>query len=141
MKKILVILCMFLTMFSLVNYAAADGEYEPYPQEESEEDLYGSDAEDIRYEKTPVNKLGRGVINTATCWAEIPAQMAKVSKEHDPALGCTLGVVEGAISGIVRGATGIFDALTFFIPPYDKPIMKPEYSLTNADNKIKEYLW
>ena len=104
--------------------------------------LYGEiDADTINYENTAVNKLGRGVINTATAWAEIPAEVAKVSRERDPLLGATLGVVEGTITGVIRGVSGLIDAFTFFMPPYDKPCMKPEYALTRADREFKEYLW
>ncbi|MDD4953429.1 MAG: exosortase system-associated protein, TIGR04073 family [Candidatus Omnitrophica bacterium] len=98
-------------------------------------------ADDIAYENSPINKLGRGTINTATCWAEVPARVFEVSNRHDPLTGFTLGTVEGVFTGIFRGLTGIFDAVTFIIPPYDEPIMQPEYALTRADREIKEYLW
>lgn len=97
------------------------------------------DTRDMRYEKTPLNKLGRGIINTLTCWAEIPAEAYKVSQDKDPLTGCTLGVVEGFFTAMLRGLTGIFDAVTFIIPPYDKPLMKPEYALTSAFEKFREH--
>jgi len=96
------------------------------------------DATHMPYDRTPLNKLGRGLINTLTCWVEIPAEAVKVGQEKDPLTGCTLGVVEGFVTGIIRGATGIFDVATFMIPPYNKPIMKPEYALTSAFEKFKE---
>jgi putative exosortase-associated protein (TIGR04073 family) len=106
-----------------------------------DEDSYGFDTADIQYENSPVNKLGRGLINTATCWAEIPGEVARVSNETNPAIGFTLGVVQGTINTLIRGAMGIVDTLTFFAPPYDKPMMKPEYALVSADENIKNYLW
>lgn len=99
------------------------------------------DADNMNYENTPINKFGRGVANTATCWAEIPAEVAKVSKEKDPFLGCTLGFAQGIFTTLVRGATGLFDVVTFIIPPYNEPVMQPEYAVENADGKFKEYLW
>jgi len=97
--------------------------------------------ETINYENSPLGKLGRGLINMATCWAEIPASMLRVSKKDDPAVGASLGTAEGVCNTMLRGATGIFDTVTFVVPSYDKPVMKPEYALTSADKAFKEYLW
>jgi putative exosortase-associated protein (TIGR04073 family) len=99
------------------------------------------ETENIQYDKTPINKLGRGLINTGTFWAEVPAQAFKVTNERDPLMGATLGVAEGLFTGLLRGLSGIYDTLTFILPPYDKPMMKPDYALKNADDRIKEYLW
>ncbi len=101
----------------------------------------GINAEEMNYENTPVNKLERGAINTATFWAEVPASVCKVSKERDPLLGVTVGVVQGTMTAVARGVTGIVDVLTCWAPPYDKPAMQPEYALTHADNQLKSYLW
>lgn len=136
MKKTLRIFCIAILVLSILTNAGAE-EAEIKVTDQS----YAIDTDNIQYENSPVNKLGRGVINTATCWAEVPAAVAKVSKDSDPALGCTLGVVEGVFNGILRGITGIFDAVTFVIPPYNKPIMEPEYALKSADQKMREYLW
>ena len=99
------------------------------------------DRDEINYQNSPVNKLGRGAVNTVTCWAEIPSEVIRVTQEKDPLAGATLGLVEGTLTGIVRGITGIADMLTFFAPPYDKPYMKPEYPLVGLAKKMKEYLW
>jgi putative exosortase-associated protein (TIGR04073 family) len=106
-----------------------------------EELAFEFDTADINYQNTPVNKFGRGVVNTATCWAEIPGEFFRVSNQSDPSIGLTLGVMQGTINAILRGAVGIFDTLTFFIPPYNKPEMKPEYALQSADKSFREYLW
>lgn len=92
---------------------------------------------DMRYEKSPLNKLGRGIINTLTCVVEIPAETYKVSEDKDPLVGCTLGLVEGFFTAMLRGLTGIFDTVTFIIPPYDKPLMQPEYALMSAFEKFR----
>jgi len=99
------------------------------------------DSDYISYDNTPVRKLTRGVTNTAFCWAEIPADVAKTSKATDPILGVTYGAVKGVFTGVTRGLLGIVDTLTFFVPPYDKPLMQPEYAYTRADEKMKDYLW
>lgn len=99
------------------------------------------DRDDITYTDTPINKLGRGVINMATFWLEIPAEVAKVSHEQDPATGVTVGVMGGVVTGVVRGLSGIYDTVTFPVCPYDKPVVKPEYAWTAADKQIKAWLW
>ncbi len=95
----------------------------------------------ICYDNTPVKKLTRGVTNTAFCWAEIPADVAKTAKQTDPVIGLTYGTAKGILTGVTRGLLGIVDTLTFFVPPYDKPLMKPEYAYSRADEKMKDYLW
>jgi putative exosortase-associated protein (TIGR04073 family) len=99
------------------------------------------DRDDISYSNTPVNKLERGVINLATFWMELPAEVAKVSNEQDPAAGVTVGVVNGVITSAIRGVTAIYDTATFPVPSYTKPVMKPEYAWKAADDKIRAWLW
>ena len=58
------------------------------------------DTDKINFEKTPINKLGRGVINLATCWAEVIAECFYVSMEKDPMAAsrsaCWIFSVKGA---------------------------------------------
>ncbi len=99
------------------------------------------DRDEISFADSPINKLGRGIINMATFWMEIPAEVAKVSYEQDPAAGATVGVVNGVIISAIRGVTAIYDTATFPVPSYTKPIMKPEYAWKAADDKIRAWLW
>jgi len=96
------------------------------------------DASDMRYEKTPLNKLGRGFINTVTCLAETPAGVYRVSKDKGEVVGLTLGFVEGLFTSVLRGASGILDMVTFVIPPYNKPLMRPEYALDSFGESYRE---
>lgn len=98
------------------------------------------DADELSYQKTPFNKFGRGLVNTATCWLEIPAEFFQVSQEKNPAAGVIIGFPKGLFMTALRCLTGLIDVVTFVIPPYDKPLMKPEYSLQHADEKFKEYM-
>jgi len=137
MKKLVLIVCSFVFILPLVvnTLVYAGGEAE---------DNYSTgmlDASKISYTNSPMNKLGRGLINTVTCWTEVPSQVTKVSQESNPALGCTIGLAEGVTATLVRCLTGLFDVITFALPPYNKPILKPEYALKEADSNIKEYLW
>jgi len=129
MKRILLVCLALVFIFSLAGAYAQDYETKAL------------DEEKVDFEKTAVNKLGRGLVNTATCWAEIPAEVARISNEKDPVIGATLGVLQGTILTIVRGASGLFDILTSPFGPYDKPLVKPDYAVTRADKEIKDYLW
>lgn len=135
-SRIILLTCVFtlaISMFFTTGIYAYEYDYDAYTGEAIKDD--------ISYKNTPINKLGRGTINTATCWAEVPARVFKVSNKYDPLTGLTLGTVEGVFSGIFRGLTGIFDAVTFLIPPYNKPVMQPEYALARLDGEIEDYLW
>ena len=143
MKKIILVICALISVMPLAlnAYAQADDGEAEYVYFGDIKRLPVVDADKIPYGTKAINKLDRGVINSATFWLEIPAEVAKVSKEQNPLMGVTVGVVHGAITSVVRAGTALFDTLTFFAPPYDKPIMKPEYALNRADEKIKDYLW
>lgn len=132
-RKAILFVCIMILVFCVFAISYAD--------EQEQGTSYGYEPDKVSYDNSPMNKLDRGVVNTATFWAEIPADIAKVSKEKDPFAGCTLGVVQGTFNAIVRGFTGVFDMVTFFAPPYNKPLMKPEYAINRADEKIREYLW
>ena len=89
------------------------------------------------YEGTPVEKMGDGVMNVATSWADVPAKIAEVSERDNLFLGVTLGFGEGIVEGLARGASGVADTATFGMPPYDKPLMRPEYKVENTDKPFK----
>ena len=142
MKKLRLSMLLVLAMLTIFNTVAQedynDDEYVTFG---AVKEIPVINADNIPYQEGPLNKLERGVINGATFWMELPAEVAKVSKEENLAMGLTKGVVHGTITGIVRGATALFDFFTFFVPSYTQPVMKPEYALTRCDDKMKELLW
>jgi putative exosortase-associated protein (TIGR04073 family) len=143
-KKIAVVLVVaFLLSLGLNSIVMADleGCDENYTEVVIIQRIPVIDADKILYKEGPLNKLDRGIINGATFWTELPAEVAKVSKEQNPAMGATVGVVQGTITSMIRAGTALFDTLTFFIPPYDKSIMKPEYAISRADVKVKDIFW
>lgn len=72
-------------------------------------------------------KLRRGLANFATGWVEIPTAMDKSIKESNPVFGVLVGAVKGTVKGLVRTAAGVYDTVTFPIPPYDKSWVEPEF--------------
>ncbi|OGX45820.1 MAG: hypothetical protein A3G38_00375 [Omnitrophica WOR_2 bacterium RIFCSPLOWO2_12_FULL_51_8] len=129
-KFIICFLIIFAFIFTFRLYAAEQGE------KGEEEVIYSPkavDAQKFTLQKTPVNKLVRGFVNMTLCWAELFAQPIKVSKERNPGVGLTLGLVEGVFLSALRAATGLFDTVTCLIPPYDRPLMKPEYAFESPE--------
>jgi putative exosortase-associated protein (TIGR04073 family) len=85
---------------------------------------------------TPVNKLIRGLVNCLTFPLELPASICDVTKRKGLLSGCTLGVADGFFTSLLRLGTGVIDTVTFPIPPYDKPLLKPEYAIDSAADKM-----
>ena len=77
-------------------------------------------------------KLGRGIANVATFPLEIPRTSALVGRSQGGVAAYTTGVLQGAWRGLVRGATGVFEIVTFYaeIPEGFEPLFKPEYVWT-----------
>jgi putative exosortase-associated protein (TIGR04073 family) len=87
------------------------------------------DTRDMRYHRTPVRKLFRGVSNIITCPLEVPASMfSTAADEENEFSGFFLGGVQGLCTTVLRGLEGVFDTVTFIIPPYSKSIVTPEFA-------------
>lgn len=136
MKKAVLILS--LSFFVLVAMLSVHAEESKKPEAQKESRGALIDTRDMRYEKSPLNKLGRGLINTVTCLVETPAGIYRVSSTKGAIVGWTLGFAEGLFTSFLRGASGIFDAVTFIVPPYNKPLMQPEYAVDSFDESFHE---
>ena len=141
MKQVFLVICLItFVLFSFSNAYSSDSK-DNNSQTTGHEGSAEKEAEalinttDMRYKKTPLNKLGRGVLNVSTCFLEIPASMIRVSKEKDNTfLGVTIGTAQGLFTALLRSVTGVFDAVTFIIPPYSKTLMDPEYAIESLEN-------
>ncbi|MFC1577206.1 exosortase system-associated protein, TIGR04073 family [Candidatus Omnitrophota bacterium] len=81
-----------------------------------------------------LDKLGRGICNTSTCFFEVISQSAKVKEEKGSIAGMTLGLAKGVMMTMVRAVVGVYEIATFPVPfpgGY-KPI------LTDPENFISE---
>ena len=84
----------------------------------------------ILYQGGPVRKLGRGLGNLATSWAELPLNMERTAKEEGEVAGVTLGALRGVCMTAARTLAGGFETLTFLLPNPEvgyAPLMDPEY--------------
>jgi len=136
------VLCLgFIAMFSLISICAfaADKPAAKTVTTVAKKDEPLVDTADMRYQKSPLNKLGRGLLNVVTSPNEIPAGIYRVSRDKGDFVGVTLGTVEGFCTFLIRGAVGIYDSVTFVIPPYNKPIMQPEYAFQSLEDSFHDY--
>jgi len=99
--------------------------------------LEAINADAVTYQDSPANKMGMGFINAATSWTDLPREVSRVSDEDNALAGWTWGFGTGLVSGIARGVSGAFDVATFGLPPYDEPLMEPEYKVQNPDEGFK----
>lgn len=96
------------------------------------------------YADSPVSKAGDGALNAVSAWVDVPEAITDESVESNIFFGFTVGLGKGVISGITREAAGLVDVTTCAFPPYDKPLMEPEYTADrpNVDGlKIKILSW
>ncbi|MDD3297026.1 MAG: exosortase system-associated protein, TIGR04073 family [Candidatus Omnitrophica bacterium] len=78
-------------------------------------------------DQNAATKLARGICNDVTFWIEVPKQVYLEARDRDPLTGLTYGMVKGIGYGIMRLGEGIYDTALFLLPPYDRPLMEPEF--------------
>jgi putative exosortase-associated protein (TIGR04073 family) len=151
MKKIGLVLVVLGLIFNLVGDASAEGLAGLSPRGYLQDDIIpqGSFLKALNAKPEPYDygwtgKIGSGLINTATCWTEVPEGIGEVTLRENLLLGLTWGFGEGLASGCIRGAAGIYDMATFGISPYDEPVMKPVYEVRHPEEegfKIVLFEW
>jgi len=140
MKRNLLVLGLLVLVLGLTfNAFAEDMKTEETATVQKNESAAVINDNEMHYGKTCFNKLGRGVVNIFTSPAEIPAGTFRVCREKGDFLGVTLGTVEGFFQFLIRGIVGVYDTATFIIPPYNKPIMQPEYALDSMNDSFHDY--
>jgi len=87
-------------------------------------------------EKYPVSleqKLGAGLVNTATGWVELVKSPIAVSKKEGLGMGLTVGLAKGLVNTIGRTFWGVFDVMTFILPT--KPMVQPHLIWQDFDTE------
>ena len=84
-------------------------------------------------DKNAATKFVRGLANGITAFIEIPKQVYLTSKEREPFTGLTYGLAKGVCYGLLRTASGVYEVVTFAIPPYDKPVLEPDFVFEGWD--------
>lgn len=75
------------------------------------------------------HKAGRGLVNVATGWLELPKTIHDGSQEENPVVGVTTGIFKGVGKAVLRTLVGAYEVVTFPVPyPKDyAPVYEPEY--------------
>lgn len=76
-----------------------------------------------QYPSSLEQKLGAGLVNTATGWVELIKSPVAITKKGGIGWGITLGPLMGVVHTVGRTACGLFDLVTFILPT--KPLVKP----------------
>lgn len=85
------------------------------------------------YASTAGEKLGIGIINTATGWVEIPKTMIVTTHKDGIAMGLSGGLIKGVAHTLGRTALGVVDLATFVIPT--KPMVQPKVVWQDFDKE------
>ena len=77
-------------------------------------------AQSPKYGEKAGGMLGRGLLNAATCFVDIPVQTVKGSKEGKPEfIGAVGGFAKGAVCTVLRAASGVIDVGGFWVPGFN----------------------
>ena len=76
-------------------------------------------ADSPKYGEKLGGMLGRGLLNVATCFVDMPVQMVKGAKESKPEfIGAVGGFAKGATCTVLRAGSGVIDVATSWIPSF-----------------------
>ncbi len=78
-----------------------------------------------QYPDKVMDKLGNGLANAVTGFAEIPKTITIVGNRDGVVHGMTVGFLTGIANAVGRSLSGAFDIATFLIPT--SPFVKPAY--------------
>jgi putative exosortase-associated protein (TIGR04073 family) len=81
------------------------------------------------YAGDPIQKLARGITNTATGWVEFPKEIGRSVEKSGDFAGLVVGPFKGIAKAIGRTVVGVYEVVTFPIPlprRYE-PVIEPEY--------------
>lgn len=111
LNRLLLIAVFSLLLFSFVT-----------PAQAQTEDSYAVNA---------AQKLGRGLINVATGWVEIPKNIINTTRDSNVGIGLTWGLVKGIGNTLGRTLVGAGELATFFIPFPETELIQPTYVFEN----------
>jgi putative exosortase-associated protein (TIGR04073 family) len=75
-----------------------------------------------------MKKLGRGLLNSVTCWMELPLAWVDYADQRDPFTAVVFGTADGIVKSVDRAAGGVYETVFFAVPSprYYKPVLDPE---------------
>ena len=76
-------------------------------------------ADSEQYGEKAGGMLGRGLLNAATCFVDMPVGAVNGAKKTKPEfVGGVGGFATGAVCTIFRAASGVLDVATFWVPSF-----------------------
>ena len=81
------------------------------------------------YADSPLKKFGRGFSNIITCPLDVVDGIVDAHKENGVIAASTWGVMSGFFRMGGRALCGMYEMVTFVLPPYDPIIKNPEFHL------------
>ena len=95
----------------------------------------------------PLQKLVRGVTNTATGMLEVPFEIARTTENDGSIAGVTVGVARGTVLALKRTVLGAWEMVSFLFPNYPHleragrasygPILEPEFVVFRRVDKYQ----
>ena len=79
-------------------------------------------------------KFGRGAANIVTSPGELYTQPILLTKDHAASTSIFGGLLKGTAVFLMREVVGIYEIITFPIPPYG-PIIEPATTFTDWDTR------
>lgn len=77
-------------------------------------------AESPKYGQKAMGMLGRGLLNAASCFVDIPVGTVNGAKRNKPQIfGAVGGFATGCMCAILRAASGVIDVATFWVPGFN----------------------
>ena len=76
-------------------------------------------AESSDYGRKAGGMVGRGLLNVATSFVDIPVNIVNETKAGPPFVGTLIGIAKGSGCGVLRAASGIVDVATFWVPGFN----------------------
>jgi len=76
-------------------------------------------AESDQYGKKFAGMLGRGLINAASCFVDIPVHIVRETQEGPPLVGTLTGIGSGAACTVLRAGSGIIDVAGSWVPGFN----------------------
>ncbi len=104
-------LCVILAGLVLFGTMWASAEIKPDTLEDEANIMVQARTADLWFEKWSF-KMSRGLINCASCWAEVPRCIC-VETAENPFIGPLKGIFKGAGLTAVRAIAGVMDLATF----------------------------
>lgn len=98
-------------------------------------------ADSPKYGEKAGGMLGRGLLNVATCFVDIPVQVVNGAKKNKPEfVGAVGGLATGALCTVLRAASGVLDVAGSWVPGFHGVPVSRSYDNCLASKAETDYV-